>query len=83
MATHELKCWPTPFAAIKRGDKTFEVRKDDRGYAVGDTLILKEFEPQSEYYSGEALTREVAYILKATPDEFFGVKDGYVVMSIR
>ena len=43
--THNLKCWPEPFAAVANGIKTFEVRRDDRPYAVGDTLILREWCP--------------------------------------
>jgi len=40
---HELKTWPEYFEEILTGKKTFEVRKNDRDYKVGDTLILKEF----------------------------------------
>ena len=43
MTIHELKIWPQYFDAIASGIKTFEVRKDDRGFAVGDTLVLKEW----------------------------------------
>ncbi len=42
---HALKCWPEPFAAVRDGRKRFEFRKDDRGFAVGDVLELKEWEP--------------------------------------
>jgi hypothetical protein len=83
MATHELKCWPTSFQGIKRGDKTFEVRLDDRGYAVGDTLNLNEWDPVNKVYSGDKLSREVVWLLRADESEFFGIKYGYVVMSIR
>jgi hypothetical protein len=43
MTTHELKTWPGPFAAVLSGEKTHEVRKNDRGYAVGDRLLLREY----------------------------------------
>lgn len=45
MTTHELKTWPDPFAAIVSGRKRFEYRRDDRGYAIGDSLRLREWTP--------------------------------------
>jgi hypothetical protein len=42
---HELKCWPEYFHAIRSGRKKFELRKDDRGFAIGDLLVLREFIP--------------------------------------
>ena len=41
--THVLKCWPEYYEAVIGGEKTFEVRKWDRPYRVGDTLLLKEY----------------------------------------
>ena len=49
MRTHELKTWPEPFAAVVSGAKTYEIRKDDRGYSVGDVLVLKEWDPAPDY----------------------------------
>lgn len=42
---HELKVWTEFFDPLDRNDKTFEARKNDRGYKVGDILRLREFEP--------------------------------------
>lgn len=47
---HDLKCWREFFDAIERGDKTFEIRKDDRGFAVGDTLRLWRWCPHNATY---------------------------------
>ena len=59
-------------------------RKDDRGgYAVGDVLELHEFDPRSDHYSGEVLDKTVTHMLTPTPDEFFGLKMGHVIMSVR
>lgn len=44
-ARHEIKSWPQNFADALTGRKTFEIRKDDRPYATGDTVILCEFDP--------------------------------------
>ncbi len=46
--THLLKTWPGPFAALLDGTKTFELRQDDRAYAVGDILVLAEWDPAKE-----------------------------------
>lgn len=43
--THELKCWPEPWQALADGTKTFEFRRDDRGYMVGDVLDLALWDP--------------------------------------
>lgn len=38
--THELKTLPQYWDAVQRGEKTFEVRRDDRGFQKGDVLEL-------------------------------------------
>ena len=38
---HELKIWNEYFEEVFMGYKTFEVRKNDRDFKKGDTLILK------------------------------------------
>jgi hypothetical protein len=49
---HELKTWPEPFAALAAGLKTFEFRRDDRGFAVDDVLVLREWAPHREWLAG-------------------------------
>lgn len=76
---HTLKCWPEHFQAVWDGRKTFEVRKNDRDYKIGDELILREWSPDTESYTGSGLVVRVVYLL----DDPQFVKDGYVVMGIR
>ena len=40
---HQLKIAPKYFNAVVAGQKTAELRKDDRGYKVGDVLSLCEW----------------------------------------
>lgn len=40
MATHDLKLSDKYFNDVKNGIKTFEIRNNDRGYQVGDILVL-------------------------------------------
>lgn len=77
--THELKTWNEYFEEVFMGRKTFEVRKSDRHFEKGDILILKEWNPKTETYTGRQLARRVTYILEGGK---FGIEYGYVVMSI-
>ena len=76
---HKLKTWPEYFQAVKNGTKTFEIRKNDRNYQVGDILVLQEYVPESGYTESMDLEREVTYILGTQPF----VPEGYVCMSLK
>jgi len=41
---HEHKILPEFFEAVILGFKTFEIRKNDRDYKVGDIVFLNEME---------------------------------------
>lgn len=77
--THELKIRPEYFDAVRNRIKTFEVRKNDRNYQVGDWLKLREYDPTKEEYTGSELMVFVSYILKGGS---FGIPDDMVIMSI-
>ncbi len=74
---HELKTTSKYFQEMFMCHKTFEVRKNDRNFQNGDTLILKEW--NGEQYTGRMMARTVNYILEGGQ---FGIEEGYVVMSI-
>jgi hypothetical protein len=78
MTTHQLKAWPKYFSAVARGEKPFEVRKNDREFAVGDRLILQEFRPGFGFTGAECV-RDVTYVL---PGGQFGLSEGFVVMGL-
>lgn len=85
MKKHELKTWPSFFEAIKSGRKRFEVRKNDRDFASGDKLILKEYDPSKSIsdqfrYTGRTLECDVLYVLRGGD---FGIERGYCVMSFE
>ena len=87
MRIHRLKTLPSYFQALKHGDKTFEVRKNDRDFAVGDRLVLCEYDPSENaetfydgHYSGQELTYDVTYVMHGGR---FGLDGDYVVLGIR
>lgn len=51
--THCLKTWPEQFQAVVEGRKTAEMREDDRGYQVGDELLLREWLPPGPGFCGK------------------------------
>lgn len=59
---HELKCWPAYFSQVKEGKKRFELRLDDRGFEVGDTIVLREWHLGE--YTGHTCQAKILYILK-------------------
>jgi Domain of unknown function (DUF3850) len=79
--THELKVWPEFFEPLVTQQKTFEVRKDDRPmpYRTGDTLVLREWRPIDQIYTGRVLVKRVTYLLCGPG---FGIERGFVCMAL-
>jgi len=89
---HQLKTWPTHFQDLIERKKTFEIRKNDRDFQVGNLLELLEWQPifkgsmESPFeivggsFTGRNLTVEVTHILSA-PE--FGVDENVVILSIK
>ena len=51
--THALKTDPGFYKSITEGVKTFDVRRYDRPFKVGDKLLLQEYNQETEKYSGQ------------------------------
>ena len=78
--THELKILPQYYKEIISQRKTFEIRKDDRNFQVGDRLFLREWD--GEKYTGRLTrNREITYILRDA--EKYGLKEGYCILGIQ
>jgi hypothetical protein len=74
---HEIKILPKYFTAVSFGIKKFELRKDDRGYEVGDTVILEEF--GDEGYTGRWKAVKISYVLRDCPE--YGLMPGYCIFG--
>lgn len=79
MTIHELKTWKEYFEEVFMGRKTFEVRKNDRNFKKGDIIILKEWDNETDDYTGRQMERGVSYILQGGQ---FGIDNGFVVMAL-
>lgn len=87
MATvHELKSWPEFFAPILSGEKTFELRVNDRKFKVGDVIRLREYDDRSETYTGRTAKKRITYIADGigpgsiTP--LRGLSRGYAILAL-
>ena len=76
---HELKILPQYFEEVWNGNKTFELRKDDRDYKIGDTLRLLEFDYGT--YTGRECNRTILYILRDADQ--YGLKEDFVILAIK
>jgi len=80
--THFLKCDAPMFDAIARGDKTFDIRKDDRAYQAGDLLNLERLPGADDapYRPVDVRLFKVTFVLRGGQ---YGLETGYVGLSIR
>lgn len=79
MKTHELKTTAPHFEHVRSGAKRAEIRKDDRGFAIGDVLVLKEYDAASCSFSGREVEVRVTHVLSG----FEGLAAGYVALSFE
>ena len=74
---HELKLAQMFFTDVASGKKRFELRKNDRGFKVGDGLRLKEYTNGQE--TGKYIDADVVYML----ENWTGLKDDYCILGIE
>ena len=82
--THRLKVFAKYADAIMNGTKTFEIRKNDRNFKVGDKIVFEVL--ANEGYDVRAAARHplngafyrIGYIL----DDFEGLAQRYVALAI-
>lgn len=74
---HDLKILPQHMDYVLKGNKTFELRKNDRDFQVGDLFVLREWENGT--YTGRYFIQSIGYILKDCPE--YGLMDGYCIFG--
>ena len=76
---HELKTAQPFFERVWIGEKTFEVRKDDRDYQPGHVVRQREYSPESGYGDRWVLGY-IGYVLRYE-DFPEGIEPGYCVFG--
>lgn len=77
MTVHPLKTWPEYFKVVGR-EKTFEIRKNDRNFQVGDILWLQEWS-EEKGYTGRDKKFTVTYLMIGGQ---FGIEHEYCIMGL-
>jgi len=87
MSEHILKVQPPYFEALFDGSKTFEVRRNDRAFQTGDTLILWEYDGGAcvdiacLVCAPRSLRKVVTFVYGGDP-RFGGIEPGHVVLAL-
>ncbi len=76
---HSLKTWPVYFQQIADGQKTFEIRKNDRNFQTGDYLRLFEYDPAIKTYTGRWKIFQIGFILQGE----FGLPADVCLLSLK
>lgn len=75
MQVHKLKIWPEFFYPAEAGIKCFEIRKNDRDFKILDEVILMEYSPKKQKFTGFEIRGRITYITE------FMQLPGYVVFQ--
>lgn len=75
--THEIKIKPQYYVDVITGNKTFELRKADRDYCVGDDVLLEEWD--DEGFTGRCYMVRISYVLADCRE--YGLMDGYCIFG--
>lgn len=82
MTIHKLKLSPIYYDDSASGIKTFEIRKNDRDFKVGDILELREYvwsnAEKRGAYTGAVHWKTITYILY---DEEY-LREGFVCLAV-
>lgn len=76
---HYLKTETEYYQAVEQALKTFEIRKNDRDFQVGDLIYLTEV--VNGTYTGRKLSpMQINYIFHGGE---YGLEEGYVILQLK
>jgi ASC-1-like (ASCH) protein len=88
MAVIKKKIWPEYFEAVVSGKKNYELRLDDFDINEGDIMLLEEWDPNIEEYTGRKIERKVTYVGRFKIDKLFWSEEqikekGIMIISLK
>lgn len=80
---HKVKCHVDGFESLITGARTHDIRVDDRGFKVGDTIFQEEYDPMSNIFTERSCLVVITCIIHDTSKFGFELPADVCVMSIR
>lgn len=69
------KTWPDLYEKVLNGEKTFDARIADFDCKPGDILILEEWDPQTEEYTGRKIEKKITFVMNTKDITFWKKQD--------
>lgn len=79
---HKLKIWTSFADRVLDGTKTFEVRRNDRGFQKGDTIVFEVMDNDGMRLNSSHELNGKEYTITCVLSGF-GLEDGYVAFGIK
>jgi|TARA_Y100000310_G_scaffold343234_1_gene449913 hypothetical protein len=83
----EKKLWPKRFEQVLNGIKRSDIRLADFEVKPGDLLLLREWDPEKEDYTGRIIEKEISSVIKTKDLEVGSNEDinkfGFQILSFR
>jgi len=87
MVEIKKKIWPEYFQLIFNGTKKFEVRLADFDVNEGDVLVLEEYDPETDTYTGRKIKKKAKSIIKFNPTRMHRLeeirKQGFYIIEME
>jgi hypothetical protein len=88
MAVIRKKSWPENYETLASGKKKFDLRLNDAEVKEGDTLVLEEWDPKTQRYTGRTLEKKITYVAPFKIDESFWPEEeiklkGFQILSLE
>lgn len=77
---HQLKITRGNFCEVQEGNMSFQLRKDDRDFNVGDVIHLQEID-EDKVLTGRSQAAIIGYILRAG-EGTSGIEEGYALLNL-
>jgi len=74
---HDIKLAAMYFDDVQSGKKSFELRKNDRYYKVGDFLNMHEYTDGKD--TGRSIYAEIVYMI----EDYNGLEEGYCILGTK